>query len=199
VTPLVNSLPENTALRQPLKVAAIVVTDDALGTNTVSLTGPDAAFFSLVGSSIFLRNGVLLDFESKPRLTVGISVADKSLPASVPLAATFSLDITNVNEPPTRVTLVSPLTRLSQATSTKQPVRVAGISITDDALGSNKITLSGADAAFFSLQDGSLYVNAGVKLSARAKPTYKIIINVLDPTTASTSAAISTPFTLAIT
>ena len=49
-----------------LKVADIVITDDALGTNTLSLSGADAALFQIVGTELFLIAGASLDFETNP-------------------------------------------------------------------------------------------------------------------------------------
>ena len=45
------------------------MTDDALGTNTLALTGADAAAFEIVGSELFLKAGTVLDFETQDRAT----------------------------------------------------------------------------------------------------------------------------------
>ena len=57
----VNTLAENvnTTVRTP--IADIVVTDDGLGTNDLSLSGTDAALFEIVGSELFLIAGAGLD------------------------------------------------------------------------------------------------------------------------------------------
>ena len=51
------TFPENTDTTSAIKVADIVVTDDALGTNTLSLSGADAALFQIVGTELFLVAG----------------------------------------------------------------------------------------------------------------------------------------------
>ncbi len=62
---VVSTLPENTSTSTRIRVADIVVTDDALGTNTLSLTGADATSFEIVGTQLFLKAGVSLNFEAK--------------------------------------------------------------------------------------------------------------------------------------
>ena len=47
-------------------MADIVITDDALGTNTLSLSGADARLFQIVGTELFLVAGASLDFEPTP-------------------------------------------------------------------------------------------------------------------------------------
>ena len=47
-----------------------MITDDALGTNTLSLSGADAALFEIVGGTeLHLRAGTTLDFETQSLLT----------------------------------------------------------------------------------------------------------------------------------
>ena len=57
LTGQVASIAENTVLTASRKVADIVVTDDALGTETFSLAGADAAFFEIVGTELHLKAG----------------------------------------------------------------------------------------------------------------------------------------------
>ena len=57
-----------------------MVTDDALGTNTLSLSGTDAALFQIVGTELFLVAGASLDFETNPVLDVTVEVDDVAHP-----------------------------------------------------------------------------------------------------------------------
>ena len=57
------TLPSVTTTRT--KVADIAVTDDALGTNTTTLSGADAASFEVVGNALYLKAGVALQYSSK--------------------------------------------------------------------------------------------------------------------------------------
>jgi hypothetical protein len=60
VTPLLTEIAENADTSAAIKVADITITDDALGTNVLSLAGDDAALFEIVGSELFLKAGVTL-------------------------------------------------------------------------------------------------------------------------------------------
>ena len=60
-------------------------------------------------------------------------------------------------------------------------VKVADISITDDGLGTNNLTLSGSDAASFQVIGSALFLKAGTPLNAATKPTYHVTVSVDDP------------------
>ena len=94
------SLAENTSTSSRIKVADIAITDDALGTNTITLAGADAASFEVIGTQLFLKAGTVLDFETKAAYSVTVSASDPALPGSTPVAAAFSLALSDVNEPP---------------------------------------------------------------------------------------------------
>jgi len=46
------------------KLADIVVSDDALGTNSISLSGADASNFELNGAALYLKAGTTLNYVS---------------------------------------------------------------------------------------------------------------------------------------
>ena len=63
------TFPEDTDTTSAIKVADIVITDDALGTNTPEFKlSTDAALFQIVGTELFLVAGASLDFETNPVL-----------------------------------------------------------------------------------------------------------------------------------
>jgi hypothetical protein len=100
LTNTITSLAENTATASRIKLANIVISDDALGTKSITLAGADAASFEVIGSELFLKAGTTLDFESKTTYAVTVSASDPALPGSTPVAAAFSLAVSDVNEPP---------------------------------------------------------------------------------------------------
>lgn len=103
----VNSLEENTSTASPIKVADVVVTDDGLGNNELSLTGADAASFQLTGSSLFVKAGVVLDFETKTSYAVTINADDTTVGATPDATYNFTLNITDqVVETPTPPALI---------------------------------------------------------------------------------------------
>ena len=53
------------------------------------------------------------------------------------------------NSAPTAVSLNNQVTAIAENTSTTTRIKVADIAITDDALGTNNLSVSGADASFF--------------------------------------------------
>jgi S-layer protein len=103
LTGQVASIAENTVLTASRKVADIVVTDDALGTEAFTLSGADAASFEIVGTELHLKAGTALNFEAKTAYNVTVSAADAALTGSTPVTAAYALAVTNVNEAPVAV------------------------------------------------------------------------------------------------
>jgi hypothetical protein len=95
------SLAENTSTASRIKVADIVIADDNLGSNPISLSGTDAASFEVVGTELFLKAGIVLNFEAKTAYAVTVAASDPALPGSTPVSADFNLAVSDVNEPPT--------------------------------------------------------------------------------------------------
>jgi autotransporter-associated beta strand protein len=89
------SVPESLRPTIAIPLASITVIDDALGTNTLTLAGDDAAFFSISDGQIWLRPGIDFDYGVKNRYTVTVSARDASLTGSTSVAASFVLEITN--------------------------------------------------------------------------------------------------------
>ncbi len=89
--------------------------------------------------------------------------ADDSTVGSTPDASqSFALSVGNVNEAPTSLSFANTTTTLTENTSTATHIKVADIVIGDDALGTNTISLAGADAASFEVIGTVLYLKAGV-------------------------------------
>jgi VCBS repeat-containing protein len=189
------SIAENTSTATPTKVADITVTDDALGTNTLTLSGADAASFEIVGTELFLKAGVTLDFEAKSSYAVTVNVDDAGVGLSPDAFAAFTLTATDVNEAPTAVGFANTTTSIAENTSTATPIKVADITVTDDALGTNTLTLSGADAASFEIVGAELFLKAGVTLNFEVKSSYSVTVNVNDAAVGGTPDAFAV-FTL---
>jgi len=95
---MVTTLAENTDTSSRLKVADILVTDDGLGTNVLSLAGADAAMFEILGSELYLVGGAVLDFETNPQLDVTIAVDDESVGTTPDDTAALAIVVTDVDE-----------------------------------------------------------------------------------------------------
>ncbi|MBD2156858.1 SdiA-regulated domain-containing protein [Leptolyngbya sp. FACHB-16] len=105
---------------------------------------------------------------------------------------------TYTNQAPNGISLATPTTTLSESTSTATPVKVGNIVISDDALGTNTLTLSGLDASFFAISGTELFLRAGTVLDFEAKTSYSINVNVNDPAIGNDLDA-TVPFTLTVT
>ena len=98
-----------------------------------------------------------------------MAVDDPTVGATPDGTAALSIAVTDVNEPPT-VSLTNTVTTLAEDTDTATRMKVADIVVTDDALGTNVLSLSGADAALFEIDGGVLYLKAGAVLDYRDEP-----------------------------
>lgn len=173
------SLPENTDTTAAIKVADIDITDDALGTNTLALTGADAALFEISGMELLLKAGTALDFETDPQFDVTVTLDDADF-AGLEGSEALSLAITDANEPPT-VALLNPIAGLAEDTDTSARIKVADIDVTDDAVGTADLDLIGADAALFEIDGSELFLQAGAILDFETNPNLDVSVTVDDP------------------
>ena len=79
LTNAVTSLAENADTSGATKMGDIVITDADGGTNVVSLSGTDAASFEVVGSELFLKAGVALDYDTKTSYAVTLTTGSVSV------------------------------------------------------------------------------------------------------------------------
>jgi uncharacterized protein YjiK len=90
----VTSIPENTSTAAPVKLADIVVIDDGIGNNQLSVSGIDAGSFQIIGTGLYLKAGTPLSSSSKPSYFVTVNVDDASVGASPDASANLTLSIT---------------------------------------------------------------------------------------------------------
>ena len=93
------------------------------------------------------------------------------------------------NQAPTAIALTNVTTSILENSNTTAAVKVADINVTDDGLGTNNLTLSGADAISFQITGSSLYIKAGTVIDYETKTSYSVTINVDDATVGSTPDA----------
>ena len=113
------AIDENVAVGGGIKVADIVVTDDALGTETLTLSGADAASFAIVGNELHYI-GSSPNFEAQSSYSVTVKADDASLGGlgSVEASQTFTLDVNDVNEAPTAVSFANTTTAIDENSDT---------------------------------------------------------------------------------
>ena len=179
LTNVTMTLPEDVDTSGAIKVADIVITDDGRGENKLSLSGADAELFEIVGTGLYLVAGASVDFETRPTLDVTVEVDDVAIGASPDDTAPLSIRITDVNEPPT-VGLAHVTTSVREDTNTSHGIKVADIMISDDAPGTNKLILSGDDAALFEIVGPELWLIAGAKLDFASKSKLNVTVAVDD-------------------
>jgi uncharacterized protein (TIGR02217 family) len=167
-----DTIAEDASTATRTQVAEVVAIDDDLGSNVFALSGTDVASFEIdttfTPPRLYLKAGVTLNYEVKSSYSVDVSVQDRFL-SDAAVTATFTLNISNVNEPPA-INFSNTTEALALGYSTASRVHVADVAVVDDALGSNTLSLSGADAADFEFFGGStsgssfttaLYLKAG--------------------------------------
>ena len=160
------SLAENTSTASRIKVADIVIADDNLGSNLISLSGTDAASFEVVGTELFLKAGNVLNFEAKTSYAVTISASDPALPGSTPVSAAFALAVSDLNEAPTALaTSASSFAENIPAGST------VSILTTTDPDVSNTFTYSLVPGT--GDRDNSAFTVNGDKLNINASPNFE--------------------------
>jgi hypothetical protein len=77
-----------------VKAASIVVSDDGLGTNNLTVSGADANFFQIVGTALLLKAGTPLSVFSKPSYSVIVEVDDSTVGSAPDASTTFTLTVT---------------------------------------------------------------------------------------------------------
>lgn len=100
------------------------------------------------------------------------------------------------NAPATAIALNDRLGWIRENESTATRTKVADIDVTDDGDGTNVLALTGADAAFFEIIGGDLYLQAGVILDFESKASYSVAVTVSDPALAPGFAKTSSALTL---
>ncbi len=91
---VVTSIPENTSTATPVKLAEIIVTDDGIGRNNLTLTGTDAGAFQIIGTALYLKAGVALNSIAKPAYNVTVNVDDPAVGNTPDATTNFLLMVT---------------------------------------------------------------------------------------------------------
>jgi phosphodiesterase/alkaline phosphatase D-like protein/uncharacterized protein YjiK/2',3'-cyclic-nucleotide 2'-phosphodiesterase (5'-nucleotidase family) len=92
----ITSLPENTSTVSRVALGDIVTVDDGLGTNTLAVTGTDAALFEIIGSTLFLKAGTPLDFETKTSYSITLTADDTTVGSTPDVTTAFTLAISDI-------------------------------------------------------------------------------------------------------
>jgi VCBS repeat-containing protein len=94
----VASIDENLNTAGRIKIAALALTDDGLGTNNYTLGGADAAFFEVDHTGVYLRVGTSVDFETKSSYSFTVNVDDPNVGGSVDASVSYTLNVNDLSE-----------------------------------------------------------------------------------------------------
>ncbi|MFM6406945.1 MAG: cadherin domain-containing protein, partial [Microcystis sp.] len=175
----VTELAENVDVTPEFKVADLLIEDDGLGTNNLFLTGRDRERFLIQNSALFYV-GFTPNFEAQNSYEVTVNVDDPTVGVTPDLTQTFTLNITDVNEAPTALILANSTKAIAENTDTSQGVKVADIQISDDALGTNSLSLLGNDQSSFQIRGRELFFIG--KADFEAQSLYNLTVAVTDTT-----------------
>ena len=114
-----------------------------------------------------LSTKAAFDFEAKPTYSIRVKTTDAG---GLSVEKTLSITVVDVNEAPTALALENAFASVDENTDTSGRTKIADIAVTDDALGTNTLSLSGTDAASFEIVCTELFLKAGVALDHETKP-----------------------------
>ncbi|MEP2532641.1 DUF4347 domain-containing protein [Shimia sp.] len=90
-------------------------------------------------------------------------------------------EVTNPNQAPSAVSLEGATTTIAEDVDTSERIKVADITVNDDAKGTNAVSLSGADAALFEIDGAALFLRAGASLDFETQASLAVTVEVDDP------------------
>jgi hypothetical protein len=189
ITLSASSVTENVVTTLGYKVADLTVVDvDKAGNNNILSIGAggDAALFEIKGSALYLKPGVVVDYETKPSYTVNLVSTDPNTGKGDPVvfSKTVTIAANNVNEAPTAITLSASSINENNASgavvatlsATDPDLQVAGMAgpFTYELVSGN----GAADNSAFMVDGTSLKLQ--VAADFETKLTYDIRLKVTD-------------------
>lgn len=158
VSNAVTSIMENISTAARIKVGDVVVTDDGLGTNTLSISDTDAASFEITGTELFLKAGVVLDYETKTSYTISINADDTSVGTTPDATVSFTLNVQDqvVETPPAAVLVITEVA--PWASSNSPGVLADWFELTN--VSANAVTITG-----YKMDDNSFTFGSAVALN----------------------------------
>ncbi len=103
----------------------------ASGVNELSVTGADAAFFEIVNTSLFIKAGTVIDFETKTSYSINIEVDDTTVGNTPDASVPFTLNVIDI-EPETATGPAVLVTEAAPWSSGNSPVGVDWFELTNN-------------------------------------------------------------------
>ncbi len=170
------TIPENTPAGRHIGEAVSAEDTDSDDTLTYTLSGTDAAAFSIDQTTGQLKTKAALDYETKNAYSVIVTASDGSREATTRVA----IRVTDVDESRAPAFAGSRTTRFVKE-NTPAGVNVGSpVSATDEDDDTLTYTLSGTDAAAFSIVSTSGQLKTKAPLDFETKNAYTVIVTVSD-------------------
>ena len=170
------SIAENTVSGQNIGSAVAATDVDSETTLVYTLSGANAASFSIVSTSGQLQTSAALDYETTTSYSVTITVSDGSLSDNI----TVTIDVTNVNEAPTFTDGSSTSRSIAENTVSGQNIGDAVAATDVDSGTTLAYTLGGTDASSFSIVSTSGQLQTSAALDYETTKSYSVTITVSD-------------------
>ena len=151
------TIAENTATASRIKVADVAITDDGIGTNTLTLTGADAAAFEVDVNGLYIKVGTVLDFETKASYAVTVNVDDTTVGTTPDATSSYSLTLIDVMNETPALPVVS-ISEVAAWSSGNSPVAADWFEVTNNGP-------TALDIAGWKFDDNSNLLSAAVTLN----------------------------------
>ncbi len=169
------SVAENTEADTNIGSAVSATDPDADDTLTYSLSGADAAAFSIDSTNGQLQTSAALDYETKTSYSVTITVSDSELTDTIDV----TISVTNVNEAPNFATTTATRS-IAENTAANTNIGTAVTATDVDANTTLAYTLGGADASSFSIVSTSGQLQTNAALDHETKTSYSVTVTATD-------------------
>ncbi len=181
-TSITLTVAENTAADTNIG-SAVAATDEDEPANTLTytLSGTDAASFDVVSTSGQIKTKADLDFETKSSYSVTLSVSDGNQGTDT-IAVTITVtDVTEVaNEPPEFSDGATATRSIPENTASGSNVGAAFTATDPDSGDTVSYSLSGTDAASFSVNSSTGQLTTAVTFDFETKRSYEVVITASD-------------------
>ncbi len=173
------SVDENSAAGTNVGAAFTATDPDTGDTLTYSLTGTDAASFTIGSSTgqITTKTGVTYNYEGKSSYSLAVNVSDGKLSDSTPV----TVSLNDVNEAPAFAG-ASTARKVDENSGGSVNVGAAVTASDPDAGATLTYTLSGTDAASFAIggSTGQISTKTGVTYNYESKSSYSLTVTASD-------------------
>ena len=170
-----NSVAEGAASGTVVGLLAGVVDPDAGDTHVLSLVDDAGGRFQLVGNSLQVADGTLLDFEGAASHAVTVRVTDA---AGLSYDEIFTVNVTDVNEAPTDVSLSA--TMVGEGAAADTVVGMLQGVVDQDAGDSHTLSLFDDAGGRFKLVGAELQVLDGALLDFETATSHAVTVRVTD-------------------